>query len=133
MVSICPTYTIVCVVLTMRYRKFHTVNCFIIVSFHKKRIPCPRLSLLRPSNLECLSLLDADIIVQGVLFILLAMSVGCWVIILNKNALPKNRPMNFFISGILLEDMPHVEEFNDSPTASVYQNAYRELESHPFN
>ena len=28
-----------------------------------------------------------------------------------------------------LEDMYHrLEEFNDSPTASVYQNAYRELD-----
>ena len=33
----------------------------------------------QPGMLELI--FDADIIVQGVLFILLAMSVGCWVII----------------------------------------------------
>lgn len=87
----------------------------------------------QPGMLELI--LDADIIVQSVLFMLLAMSIGCWVVIIKKYRLlvdAKGQTEEFlhqFFNSAKLEDMYHrLEEFPASPTASVYQSAYRELD-----
>ncbi len=87
----------------------------------------------QPGMLELI--FDADIIVQSVLFMLLGMSVGCWVIILKKYRMLKaakeqtNEFVHQFWNSPKLEDMYHkLEEYQDSPTAAVYQNAYRELD-----
>lgn len=87
----------------------------------------------QPGMLELI--FDADIIVQSVLFMLLGMSVGCWVIILKKyrmlNAAKEQTDefLHQFWHSPKLEDMYHkLDDYQDSPTASVYQNAYRELD-----
>ena len=87
----------------------------------------------QPGMLELI--VDADIIVQTVLLMLVGMSIGCWVIIFKKYRMLQSAKvqtddfLHQFWNSPKLEDMYHkLEEYQDSPTASVYQNAYRELD-----
>jgi biopolymer transport protein TolQ len=79
-------------------------------------------------------LLDADIIVQAVLLILMGMSVACWVIIINKlravrvaeresqaflDAFWKSRRLDAVFEGI--------DRYRGSPVAMVFKAGYVEL------
>lgn len=77
---------------------------------------------------------EADIIVQAVLFVLLAMSVGCWVIIFNKVTLLRRAEqrtksfLDMFWKSRRLEDVyDELGRFDGSPVASVFKAGYVEL------
>jgi biopolymer transport protein TolQ len=79
-------------------------------------------------------ILDADIIVQSVLLILLAMSIGCWIIIFNKVALLRRAEqrsgafLETFWNSRKLEDVyDELGRFEGSPVASVFKAGYVEL------
>jgi biopolymer transport protein TolQ len=79
-------------------------------------------------------ILDADIIVQFVLLVLLAMSVGCWIIIFNKVALLRRAEqrsgafLEAFWNSRKLEDVyDELGRFEGSPVASVFKAGYVEL------
>ena len=79
-------------------------------------------------------ILDADIIVQSVLLILLAMSVGCWIIIFNKVALLRRAEqrsgafLETFWNSRKLEDVyDELGRFEGSPVASVFKAGYVEM------
>jgi biopolymer transport protein TolQ len=79
-------------------------------------------------------ILDADIIVQFVLLVLLAMSVGCWIIIFNKVALLRRAEqrsgafLETFWNSRKLEDVyDELGRFEGSPVASVFKAGYVEL------
>ncbi len=87
----------------------------------------------QPGMLELI--VDADIIVQSVLLILTSMSVGCWIIIIKKWRLLQAAQrqteefLHQFWNSPHVEDMyQRLDDFQDSPTARVYQSAYRELD-----
>ena len=79
-------------------------------------------------------LLDADIIVQLVLLILLGMSVGCWIIILNKARLimRAQRQTALFLDAFwkarrLDQIYDTVDRYAGSPVAMVFRAGYLEL------
>ncbi|MEC7984609.1 MAG: MotA/TolQ/ExbB proton channel family protein, partial [Myxococcota bacterium] len=79
-------------------------------------------------------ILDADIIVQGVLLILLLMSVCCWVIIFKKlrriiSAQKSTQTfVDFFWNAQQIEDVYNkIDEFSASPVSSVFSKGYMEL------
>jgi biopolymer transport protein TolQ len=79
-------------------------------------------------------ILDADIIVQGVLLILLGMSVGCWIVIFNKVSLLRRAEqrttafLDTFWKSSRLEDVyDELGRFDGSPVASVFKAGYIEL------
>jgi len=80
-------------------------------------------------------LLDADIVVQSVLFILVAMSVTCWVIIFQKirRISSAQRSTKVFLDTFWNKDQKmenifaSLEEYNDSPVAQVFSKGYTEL------
>jgi biopolymer transport protein TolQ len=80
-------------------------------------------------------ILEADIIVQSVLFILLGMSIMCWVIILKKHKLLQNAQqqtdefLHDFWNAKKLEDIyEELSQYKESPVANVFQRAYIELD-----
>ena len=79
-------------------------------------------------------LLDADLIVQLVLFVLLGMSVGCWVIILNKARLISRAQRQtaafldaFWKARRLDQIYDTVDRYAGSPVAMVFRAGYLEL------
>jgi biopolymer transport protein TolQ len=85
-----------------------------------------------PGILELI--LDADIIVQFVLLVLLGMSVACWVIILNKwklvRAAEKNSAVfleKFWASRRLDQVYDQINRYKDAPVAMVFKAGYVEL------
>ena len=79
-------------------------------------------------------ILDADLIVQMVLLVLLGMSVGCWVIIFNKftvlnRAESRSRAFleQFWKARRLEEIYDELGRFVGSPVASVFKAGYVEL------
>ena len=80
-------------------------------------------------------LLEADIIVQSVLLILVGMSVGCWVIIFNKikvlQLVKQNTDefLNFFWNAKKLDEVYKTsKKYKEAPTCSVFRRGYVELE-----
>jgi len=78
--------------------------------------------------------LDADIIVQSVLLVLLVMSVVCWIIIFNKaNMLRKAQRLDsaflelFWKSQRLDQVYDRLDRFQGSPVAALFKAAYVEL------
>ena len=79
-------------------------------------------------------LLDADIIVQSVLLILVGMSVACWVIIFNKLSMVRKAERQ---SGVFLEAFwnsqrldqvyESINTYEGSPIAMVFKAGYIEL------
>ena len=85
-----------------------------------------------PGMLELV--LDADIVVQLVLFVLVAMSIGCWVVIFSKfGSIRKARNESaefleiFWNSRRLDEVYNQTERFPGSPIAEVFKSGYVEL------
>lgn len=79
-------------------------------------------------------ILDADIIVQGVLFLLVAMSVVCWYIILNKVRLLSRAQRQsasfldaFWKARRLDQIYDTVDRYAGSPVAMVFRAGYLEL------
>jgi biopolymer transport protein TolQ len=79
-------------------------------------------------------ILDADIIVQLVLLVLVGMSVGCWVIILNKARLIARATRQsaafleaFWKSRRLDQIYDTVDRYAGSPVAMVFRAGYAEL------
>lgn len=80
-------------------------------------------------------ILDADIVVKFVIFLLLAASVVCWGIIYQKilrfkRILKDNDSfMEFFERHTNMEQIQrHAQSVNDNPLANVYRDSYAELE-----
>ncbi len=78
--------------------------------------------------------LDADIIVQSVLLILLGMSIGCWIIIINRvkflyAAQEQTRSFltHFWNSESLDDVQQQMNTFHLSPVAQVFHKGYAEL------
>lgn len=78
--------------------------------------------------------LEADLIVQFVLLVLVAMSVGCWVIIINKALLLRSAAVQskafldlFWASRRLDQVYEKAGNFGQSPIASVFRSGYVEL------
>ena len=89
-------------------------------------------AVAQPGMLELLT--DADIIVQSVLFILLAMSIVCWVIIFQKVRLLRQAQLetkefvhNFWNSKHLDDVYKDLSSYPNSPVAHVFKRAYKEL------
>lgn len=87
----------------------------------------------QPGMLELI--LDADIIVQSVLFCLFAMSVACWVIIIKKYRVLQDAQkqtsefLHQFWNAARLEDIyAELGNYQSSPVAIVFQRAYIELD-----
>ena len=87
---------------------------------------------VNPSMIDLVT--EADIIVQMVLFILLAMSVSCWVIIINKlKALRQAERSSaqflerFWQSRRIDQVYDQVDKFAGSPVAMVFKAGYTEL------
>jgi biopolymer transport protein TolQ len=88
------------------------------------------------NNLSMLSLItEADIIVQFVLFCLLGMSVGCWVIIFNKlrvlnHATERTEAFNqfFWNSKSLREAYESINQFKGSPLTDIFLRGYLEYD-----
>jgi biopolymer transport protein TolQ len=85
-----------------------------------------------PGILELIT--EADIIVQFVLFVLLGMSVACWVIIFNKYTMIRRAEMRtrafleeFWSADRLDEVYEELGRFAGSPVASVFKAGYVEL------
>ncbi len=85
-----------------------------------------------PGIMELLT--EADIIVQFVLFLLLGMSVACWVIIFNKFTTIRRAEQRtqaflkeFWDAGQLDEVYEQLGRFTGSPVASVFKAGYVEL------
>lgn len=79
-------------------------------------------------------LLDADVVVQLVLLILLAMSVACWVIIFNKYTVTQKAMrqstafLDFFWRSKRLDQVyEQAERYAPSPLAEVFRAGYIEL------
>ena len=79
-------------------------------------------------------ILDADLIVQLVLLVLVGMSVACWVIILNKfAALRKAQAQSeaflaaFWKARRLDQVYEQIERYQGSPVAQVFRAGYVEL------
>ena len=80
-------------------------------------------------------LLDADIIVQSVLFLLAGMSVICWMIIIKKirriwsaQASTKKFLDTFWDRNQKIENVfATIEEYENSPVAKVFSKGYTEL------
>lgn len=79
-------------------------------------------------------IVDADIIVQLVLLVLVGMSVGCWVIILNKARLIARATRQtaafleaFWKSRRLDQIYDTVDRYAGSPVAMVFRAGYAEL------
>ncbi len=79
-------------------------------------------------------ILDADIVVQAVLLVLVAMSIGCWVIIFNKaGRLRRAVRLDaafidlFWKSQRLDQVFDRLDRFTGSPVAAVFRAAYVEL------
>lgn len=78
--------------------------------------------------------LEADLIVQFVLFVLVGMSVACWVIIINKAMLLRSAARQskefldlFWASRRLDQVYEQAGNFSQSPIASVFKSGYVEL------
>ncbi|MCK6505749.1 protein TolQ [Myxococcota bacterium] len=78
--------------------------------------------------------LEADIIVQSVLLILLLMSVVCWVIIFNKAGMLRKAQRQdeaflelFWKSQRLDQVYDRLERYRGSPVAALFKAAYLEL------
>jgi biopolymer transport protein TolQ len=78
--------------------------------------------------------LEADLIVQFVLFVLVGMSVACWVIIINKALLLRSAAKQskefldlFWASRRLDQVYEQAGSFSQSPIASVFKSGYVEL------
>ncbi|MCB9777926.1 MAG: protein TolQ [Alphaproteobacteria bacterium] len=78
--------------------------------------------------------LEADIIVQSVLLVLLGMSVVCWVIIFNKAAMLRKAVrldtafLDLFWKSQRLDQVyDRLDRYQGSPVASVFKAAYVEL------
>jgi len=76
----------------------------------------------------------ADLVVQLVLFLLIAMSIGCWGIIINKFKLIRQAEHSskefleiFWTSSRLDNVYEQVTKFQDSPVAMVFHAGYIEL------
>jgi len=89
--------------------------------------PVPQMSIID-------LMLDADLVVQLVLLILLGMSVACWVIILNKVKqvrLAEHRSNTFldvfWKSSRLDQVYDQMDRFKGSPIAAVFKAGYIEL------
>jgi len=79
-------------------------------------------------------ILEADLIVQAVLLILLGMSVGCWIIVFNKVTLLRRAEqrsaafLEAFWKSRRLEDVyDELGRFDGSPVAAVFKAGYVEL------
>lgn len=79
-------------------------------------------------------LLDADIVVQAVLLVLVAMSIACWVIIFNKYTVTQKAMrqstafLEFFWRSKRLDQVyEQAERYQPSPLAEVFKAAYIEL------
>jgi biopolymer transport protein TolQ len=79
-------------------------------------------------------ILEADIIVQFVLLVLVLMSVGCWVIILNKITVLRKADQRsqlfldaFWKSKRLDQVYDQIERYQGSPVAQVFKVGYHEL------
>ena len=86
----------------------------------------------QPSILSLIT--DADLIVQFVLLVLVGMSVGCWVIILNKLKVIRAAEKQtqafleiFWKSRRLDQVYDEVDRFKGSPVAMVFKAGYIEL------
>ena len=86
----------------------------------------------QPGMLELI--FDADIIVQMVLFGLLGMSIGCWVVIIKKYRMLKDAQvqtedfLHHFWNAQTLEDIySKLQHYSASPTANVFQKGYKEF------
>ncbi|MGC6508499.1 MAG: MotA/TolQ/ExbB proton channel family protein [Myxococcota bacterium] len=87
-------------------------------------------------NLSMLALItDADIIVQLVLFILLGMSVGCWVIIVNKIRLLQHAADRtdaftqfFYNARNIREAYDSINQFKGSPLADIFLRGFTDNE-----
>ena len=78
--------------------------------------------------------LEADIIVQFVLLVLVGMSVGCWVIIINKFLMLRSAANQsaqflelFWASRRLDQVYEQASGFDQSPIAKVFKSGYVEL------
>ena len=92
----------------------------------------PFIANAQPGMLELI--IEADLIVQMVLLILVGMSIGCWVIIIKKYRILQEAQsqteefLHHFWNSAQLEDVyEQLGNYMASPTAIVFQNAYREL------
>jgi biopolymer transport protein TolQ len=79
-------------------------------------------------------ILDADIIVQGVLLTLVGMSVACWVIILKKFNRVRMAELqtsafveDFWSARQIDEIYDRIQAYGHSPVAQVFQAGYQEL------
>ncbi|MEE2752125.1 MAG: protein TolQ [Myxococcota bacterium] len=95
-------------------------------------MPAPTSSIESPSILHLL--FEADLVVQLVLFILLGMSVWCWVIILAKQAAIGKATQQsaaflelFWSSRQLAQVFERTSEYPDSPLSEVFKAGYIEL------
>ncbi len=86
----------------------------------------------QPGILELIT--DADLVVQLVLLVLVGMSVGCWVIILNKfSALRKAEQQSqvfleaFWKARRLDQVYEQIDRYAGSPIAQVFKSGYVEL------
>ena len=87
-------------------------------------------------NLSMLALItEADIIVQLVLFILLGMSVGCWVIIVNKIRLLQHAADRteaftqfFYNARNIREAYDSINQFKGSPLADIFLRGFTDNE-----
>ena len=87
-------------------------------------------------NLSMLALItEADIIVQLVLFILLGMSVGCWVIIVNKlrslqHAADRTEAFTqfFYNARNIREAYDSINQFKGSPLADIFLRGFSDNE-----
>ena len=80
-------------------------------------------------------LLEADIIVQSVLLILVGMSIGCWVIIFNKvkvlQLVKQNTDefLNYFWNAKKLDEVYKTsKKYKTAPICTVFRRGYVELE-----
>lgn len=90
------------------------------------------LATAQPGMLELIT--DADLVVQLVLFVLLGMSVACWVIIFQKwKALREAEQVSarfleaFWKSRRLDQVYDQVDKYKGSPVAMVFKAGYTEL------
>ncbi|MES2642571.1 MAG: protein TolQ [Myxococcota bacterium] len=79
--------------------------------------------------------LEADFVVQSVLFLLLAMSVACWAIILNKYLAVRRASvqsqafLDAFWKAPALEDIyARLGRYPSAPVGAVFKSGYDELE-----